>query len=134
MGKEISITVENLLTIEKRHVNVYHHATRSAHMIGCESSVTRPLNTDIEGDYLHVSVVSGPGNMENRSVVSLPSWVDFEFLSAKGSVSVAHASGRTLVKIPPGLPGWQLKLTRTTESNALEKGSVIITDGQTDNV
>lgn len=111
MAKDIKITVENKLVAEKRDMNVYHNSTRSAHMISYNSSVTLPLKPVIEDDYLHVSVVIGPGHLENTSVVNLPSWADFEFSSEK-NVTITHSGERTLLKIPPGLPMWQLRITR----------------------
>jgi hypothetical protein len=110
--KKINITIENKLVIEKRDINVYHHSTRSAHMISYNSTITLPLKTTDEHDYLYFSIVCGPGSMERRSVVDLPSWLNFEFLS-EGKLTVQHADQRTLLRIPPGLPSWQLKLTRS---------------------
>jgi hypothetical protein len=115
MVKEINITIQNKLLTEKRDMNVYHHATRSAHMISCNSSITLPLRTVIEDDYLHVSIVRGPGHLEGFCVVNIPSWVDFEISSAE-DVTVAHSGDRTLLKIPPGPPVWQLKMTRSFSS------------------
>nr|NIM12175.1 hypothetical protein [Candidatus Aminicenantes bacterium]NIN18168.1 hypothetical protein [Candidatus Aminicenantes bacterium]NIN42067.1 hypothetical protein [Candidatus Aminicenantes bacterium]NIN84820.1 hypothetical protein [Candidatus Aminicenantes bacterium]NIO80995.1 hypothetical protein [Candidatus Aminicenantes bacterium] len=43
MTKEINITIENKLVMEKRDMNIYHHATRSAHMISFDSSITLPF-------------------------------------------------------------------------------------------
>jgi hypothetical protein len=112
MVKVINISVENRLILEKRDMNVYHHASRSAHMISYNNSITVPLRADIEEDYLHISIVSGPGHLKNRSVVNLPSWLDFEFLS-EGKITVNHANDRTLLIIPPGFPSWQLRMTRS---------------------
>ncbi|NIM16358.1 MAG: hypothetical protein GTO45_30545 [Candidatus Aminicenantes bacterium] len=113
MAKEISITIENKLVREKRGMNVYHHFTRSAHIINHNDSITFPLMSSIDDDYLHISLVSGPGYLENKSVVNLPSWADFEF-SFEGNVTLAHSFDRTLLKIPPGIPVWQLKVTRSS--------------------
>ena len=110
MTKTINITIENELAMGQRDMNIYHHSTRSAHMISYNSSVTLPLKSVIEDDYLHISIVSGPGRLKNRSIVNLPSWMDFDITSAD-DVSVAHSGGRTILKIPPGLPRWQLKMT-----------------------
>jgi hypothetical protein len=101
--------------MEKRDMNIYHHSTRSAHMISFDSSITLPLDSNIEEDYLHISIVGGPGRLEGNCVVNLPSWADFEFFS-KGDVTVAHSADRILVKIPPGFPIWQLKMTRSLSS------------------
>lgn len=111
--EEIEITVINKLTAEKRDLNVYHHSTHSAYMISHNSSVVVPLRTAAEGDYLHISIVSGPGNLEKDCLIDLPSWVDFKFFS-QGNLTITHAGGCTLLEIPPGPPAWQLKITRPT--------------------
>ena len=111
--EEIEITVINKLTSEKRDLNVYHHFTRSAYMISHNSSIVVPLHTAAEGDYLHISIVSGPGNLEKDCAIDLPSWVDFKFFS-QGDFTVTHAGGSTLLEIPSGPPVWQLKITRPT--------------------
>ncbi len=107
----IEITVINKLTTEKRDLNVYHHSNRSAYMISHNSSITLPLKTSAEGDYLHISIVSGPGNLEKDCLIDMPSWADFKFFS-QGNLTVTHAGDRTLIEIPPGPPVWQLKITR----------------------
>lgn len=115
MAKRIKITIENKLVIEKRDMSVYHHSTRSAHIISHDSSITLPLRSVMEDDYLHVSLVSGPGPLEGECMVNLPSWIDFEF-SPGADVIVTHSGDRTLLKIPPGPPIWQLKMTRSPSS------------------
>jgi hypothetical protein len=130
MAKQINITIENKLVLEERDMNVYHHSTRSAHMISPESSITLPLKSVIEDDYLHISIVSGPGRLEGNCVVNLPSWVDFE-LSSAGDAITTHSSDRTLLKIPPGPPIWQLKMTRSLSSTIDQSlDRVIIGDDQ----
>jgi hypothetical protein len=111
---EIEITIINKLTAEKRDLNVYHHSTRSAYMISHNSSIVVPLRTAAEGDYLHISIVSGPGNLEKDCLIDLPSWVDFKFYS-QGNLTVTHTRGGTLLEIPSGPPAWQLKITRPTD-------------------
>ena len=127
MAKEINITIENKLLIEKRDMNVYHHSTRSAHMISHNNSITLPLRPVIEDDYLHISIVSGPGRLEGYCVVNMPSWIDFE-LAYAGDANIAHSGERTLLKIPPGLPVWQLKITRSLSSR-INKSSARVTIG-----
>lgn len=112
MIKVINITVENKFLVEKRDLNVYHQSTRSAHIISHNSSLAVPLRSISEDDYLHVSVVSGPGHLQNNSVISLPAWVEFDFSSAPGNVSLSHSGDRLLLKIPAGPPTWQLKVTQ----------------------
>lgn len=126
MMKEINITIENKLVIEKRDMNVYHHASRSAHMISHNSCIALPLRSTEGNDYLYISIVSGPGCMEHQSVVNLPSWLNFEFLS-EGKLMVQHSDERTLLRIPPGLPGWQLKLTRSVSAFSNKKGTDCVT-------
>ena len=112
--EEIKITVFNKLTVEKRDLNIYHHSTRSAYIISHNSSITLPLQTASEGDYLHLSVISGPGNLENDCVINIPSWMDFKFFS-QGNLTVVHAGDRTFLEIPPGPPSWQLKITQPSD-------------------
>jgi len=107
----IAITVINKLIAEKRDLNVYHHSNRSAYMISHNSSITLPLKSSAEGDYLHISIVSGPGNLEKDCLIDMPSWVDFKFFS-QGNLTITHAGDRTFLEIPPGPPLWQLKITR----------------------
>lgn len=125
MVKEIIVTIENKLEIEKRDMNVYHHSTRSAHMISYNSSIMLPLRSVIEDDYLHISVVSGPGPLEGKCMVNLPPWMDFEF-SPGGEVAVTHTGNRTLLRIPPGPPVWQLKMTRQPSTIVRQSSDYII--------
>lgn len=129
MANEIKITIENRFIKEKRDMNVYHHSSKSAHMICHNSSVTLPLKQVAEDDYLYITIVSGPGQLKNKSVVNLPLWVDFEFLS-DGQLAVIHSGERILLKIQPGLPGWQLKLTRSSVRTRQLSNRVIIGDEQ----
>jgi hypothetical protein len=111
MSQEPGITVKNKLIKEKRDINVYHQATRSAHIISRNSSITLPLRASQEEDYLHISVISGPGNLWKNCLIDLPSWADFEF-SSEGKMAVTHSGDRMVLNIPPGPPTWQLKITR----------------------
>ena len=120
MPEEIEMTVENKLLAEKRDINVYHHWTQSAHIISHNSSITLPLAANGDKDYLHISVVKGPGYLERNCLISLPSWADFDFTSKESvtgiSITHSHATdgARTILKIPPGPPVWELKITRPT--------------------
>jgi hypothetical protein len=64
MPKGIEMTVRNRLVTEKRDLNVYHHSNRIAYMISHNSSFTIRPRTVEEGDYPHLSIVSGPGSLE----------------------------------------------------------------------
>ena len=116
MPEGIHITVRNKLVIEKRDLNVYHHSKRSAYMISHDNSITIPLGTVEYGDYLHLSIVSGPGSMEKDCWINIPSWCDFT-VSSMGNGDLTHSGDRTLLRIPPGPPVWQLKITRSSGQN-----------------
>ena len=111
MPKGIDITVRNKLITEKRDLNVYHHSNRSAYMISHGNSITIPLGTVEDGDYLHLSIVSGPGSLEKDCWIDMPSWCDFT-VSGLGNGDLTHSGDRMLLTIPPGPPVWQLKITR----------------------
>ena len=125
MSMTVDIIVENKLIKEKRDIHVYHQSTRSAHILSRSSSITLPLETTDEEDYLYISVVRGPGNLWKESVINLPSWADFEF-SLEGKAVIAHSGNRTLLKVPPGPPTWQLKMMRPNESSIIQKSDHII--------
>jgi hypothetical protein len=115
MPEEFNIKVENKLIEERRYINVYHQSTRSAHLISYNSSITLPLGTVEENDYLYISAVRSHGNLWKACLINVPSWADFEF-SSDGTVALAHShhDDRTILKISPGPPTWQLKMTHST--------------------
>ena len=131
MSIEADIKVENKFITEKRDINIYHHSTGSAHIISQNSSITLPLREVGQDDYLHISVVSGPGDLEYDCWIDLPSRLDFQFSSAGNVTTFAftHSGDRALLKIPPGPPTWQLKLTRPAKISStclLNKDNVIV--------
>ena len=132
MPKEFNITVENKLIEERRYINVFHQSTRSAHLISYNSSITLPLGTVEENDYLYISAVRSNSNLWKTCLIKIPSWADFEF-SSEGKVALAHShhDDRTILKISPGPPTWQLKMTPsvTCLSNKLSD-HVIVCDEQ----
>ena len=105
------MTVSNNLVTEKRDLNVYHHSTRSAYIISHGNSITISMGTLEDRDYLHLSIVSGPGSMEKNCWIEIPFWCDFT-VSGLGNGDLTHSGNRTLLRIPPGPPIWQLKITR----------------------
>ena len=119
MPKEVNIIVENKLIKEKRDINVYHQSTRGAHIISRRSSITLPLKSVKEEDYLHISVIRGPGNLRKQCLLDLPSWADFE-LSSDSNTTLTHSGDRILLKIPPGPPTWQLKMTMPNGLSAMD--------------
>ncbi len=115
MTEEFDITVENQLIEEKRYINVYHRSTRSAHIISYNSSITLPMGTLEENDYLYISATRSNGNLWKACLIDVPSWADFEFTS-EGKVTITHSHDvdRIIFKVPPGPPTWQLKMTQST--------------------
>ena len=109
MTRKVEITVWNKLQKERRDINVYHHSNRSSHIISCNNSLTKSMNLVEERDYLHISVARGPGYLTNYCVLDLPSFLDFKF-SLTGEVTLIHSGKRTLLRIPPGPPLWELKM------------------------
>jgi hypothetical protein len=108
MPGAIEITVRNKLVTDKRDLNVYHHSNRSAYMISHGNFITIPLGTVEDGDYLNFSIVSGPGSMGKDCQINPTSWCNFT-VSGLGNGGLTYSVNRTLLKIPPGPPVWQLK-------------------------
>lgn len=114
-GNEIN--VQNRLIKEKRDLNVYHKASKSAYMISHGNEISIELESDEDGDYLHLSVVTGPGSMKGESWITVPSWCRFT-VSGLGNGDIAYCGEDTMLKVPPGEPKWQLKITRRPGSPA----------------
>ena len=128
MPEGIEMIVRNKLITEKRDMNIYHHFDRSAYMISHGRSISIHLETVQDGDYLHLSIVSGPGSMDKDYWINLPFWCDFT-VSGLGNGDLTHSGNRLLLKIPPGPPVWQLKMTWSSgQSNALIKDYISIGD------
>lgn len=117
MADVINIIIINRLVKEKRYLNIYHHGTGSSHLISALKEVAVPLNFKAKNDYLTISVVGEPGHMWHGCKVSLPFWLDFDFLTTD-AVTLSHSGGgeRIIIHVPPGLPNWQLKITRQKDS------------------
>jgi len=133
MGKYVNIVVLNRLLKERRDINVYHHANQSAHIISCNSSLTRGIKPVNEKDYLHISVESGPGHLKNYCVLDLPSFVDFKFSLNCEEITFFHSEKRVLLRVPPGPPVWRLKVTIPTTLSVIDTlvgDHVIIGDGE----
>jgi hypothetical protein len=117
MADVINIIIINRLVKENRYLNIYHHGTGSSHLISTKKEVAVPLNLKSKNDHLSISVVGAPGHMWSGCRVDLPSWLDFDFLTTD-SVTLGHRSSgeRIFIDVPPGLPNWQLKITRQKDS------------------
>lgn len=129
MKKTTEIIFQNNLLIERRDINVYHRSSRGIHFISRGSSVKVPLQTVNEKDFINLSVAVGPGYMERQNVVDLPSWINYEFQS-EGKFAAVRSGGRTLLKIPAGLPEWKLKLTLSASHLLPAEDRVVISDDQ----
>ena len=108
---ESKFIIQNRLGREKRDLSIYHHLKKSAYMLSHSNSATIPLGTQNDGDYLHLSMVSGPGSQERDCWFDIPSWCSVEF-SRLCNGGFAHRGERVIMKIPPGPPVWQVKITR----------------------
>ncbi|MCP4213074.1 MAG: hypothetical protein GY765_00390 [bacterium] len=115
MKKPFDITVENKLLKDKRDIHLYFHAVKSTHILSHGSSVAAALEVVSEGDYIHISIPTGPGLLEHRVTVDIPSWADIEFTNrdsaSRNGFTFTHCAGRSLLRIPPGPPLWELKIT-----------------------
>ncbi len=110
MRNEVEITVENRMVLEKRTLSIYHKGRDSTHLIHSSSSLTVVLKA-AEDDYLHISPVSGPGDLKNDCVLRIPSWADFQF-SSEGKISLSHWGKLFLLTVPAGTAPWELRMTR----------------------
>jgi len=111
----INFTVRNNLKLEKREINVYHHSSRTSHIISYNQALSHDLKLVDENDYLHVSVVRGPGRLKNPCIVELPSFMNFRFKAA-GEVSLHHSNRSIHLHIPPGPPVWELDMNLSSQS------------------
>jgi hypothetical protein len=131
LPKQINITIKNKLRKEKRDINVYHHSNRSAHIVSSNSTFTSSVKPVKEKDYLHISVVSGPGYLKDACVLDFPSFINLHFWSA-GEFALVYSDDRILLRIPPGPPTWQLKMTISTRLSAIDPETgchIVIRDG-----
>ncbi len=58
-------------------------------------------------------MVGSDRKIGNDCWLDIPSWCDFT-VSSLGNGDLIHSGDRTLLRIPPGLPVWQLKITRSS--------------------
>lgn len=108
-AKEVDIIILNRLVKEKRDIHVYHHFSKSGHIISSNTSLKLGIKPEAENDYLHISVQRGPGHLGNFCVLDLPSFVDFRF-SNTGEFLFIHSGERVILRIPPGPPLWEIKM------------------------
>jgi hypothetical protein len=131
MMKEVEITVENRMVLEKRTLSIYHKGRNSTHLLDSSSSHTLLLKTAAEDDYLHISPGSGPGDLKNECVLRIPSWADFQF-SSKDKISLSHWGKLFLLTVPAGTAPWELRMTRPNDSDVYPAtDTVTISDDET---
>ncbi len=116
MPKKIKITVKNKLQTQKRTLSLYCHLEKSSHLISDNSTWTVTLKPVEQEDYIHISVIQGPGNLKKECRITLPSWLDFQ-LTSRDDFTQIHSGDRTILKIPPGPPIWALKITQPADSS-----------------
>lgn len=130
--REVEITVLNKLIKEKRDIHAYLHSSRSGHIISSNSSLKLGIKSMEENDYLHISMQRGPGHQENYCILDLPSFLDFKF-SNSGEVVLVHTGERTLLRIPPGPPLWEIKIKPKMRFSCQpldNQGHITIGDGE----
>jgi len=129
MPEQLHMSIINKLSKEKRDISLYHHRDKSAYIVSHNSKVEISMSAQEEGDFLHLSIVSGPGNMNLPCRISFPPWCNYS-ISGLGNGDVCRSSNETLITIPPGSPVWQLKLTLPAKSDlpeiADDKGFIIV--------
>jgi hypothetical protein len=129
LTEPVGITIRNNLNKEKREISVYHHSRRMSHIVSHNRSLNHILESMDKGDYIQVSVVSGPGHLNHTCILVLPSFLDFTF-SATGDVTIEHFNQRLMLKIPPGPPTWEIKMSLPSRSIFTHShGNKIITIG-----
>ena len=121
------MTIENKLLLEKRSISVYHHGNRSVHLISHKCYLDIRLQSALEKDYLFITMICGPGNINKKNILDLPAWINYEIFS-EGKFSAVHKNNRILLRIPAGLPEWKLKLTRPTSQAQPKVDQIIIYD------
>lgn len=117
----IDFLVWNTLIKDKRDISVFHCSGSSAHIISSGSAVTVPLSTVEPHDYLHFSLVRGPGVLWQACVIALPGWVDYR-LNPAGSVTVTHSGNITYLELAPGPPTWELRITLPSQYSRVSPG------------
>ena len=127
--QEVDITVENKLAIDKREINIYHHARKSSHIISYNSTISTLLKTSEENDYLHISVGRGPGDLKSGCSIHIPAWANFQ-LSNEGKVTITRTKAKTEITLPPGPPTWELKISRS-EASRVNRRQEVVTIGNT---
>ncbi len=128
MPEQTEITVINKLAAEQRDLNVYHLNGKSANLISHGRSLKLTLQPAETGDYVHISVVRGPGSLAHNCLINMPSLVDFNFTGIRDG-DLIHQGNRTLLTIPPGPPDWQIEITRPSKlNNTLGEDFIAIED------
>ncbi|MCP4215885.1 MAG: hypothetical protein GY765_14625 [bacterium] len=111
-NKRVSIAVYNGL---ERDISVHHAAARTSHLISRNTSVDLAIGG--EGDYLHISLVSGQGALVTGSLLEWPSFMDFK-LALPGEIDLVHRGERMKVALPKGTDTMQLRLNVPPELSA----------------
>lgn len=122
MSEALYMIVNNMLIGQRRDIHIYHHSTRSSHIVSDNSAVVLELHNGISGDFFYISVVKGPGDLNKPCYIDLPNWMDIQF-SSRGDVLVSHPNGgdRLKFRIPPGPAGWEIKAKIPPDSHITDR-------------
>ena len=106
----VSIMIKNKLIREKKDLAVYHHASKSAHIVNCNSSIYINLSKRLTTDYLHLTQITGNEQFTADCYLSLPSWLDYTVESDKKLEATQHG-GHTVLRLPSGFDQWKIKIS-----------------------
>lgn len=112
MNKKHKILVENNMIIERREINIYHHSRTRTFLHNYDNAVAIDLKSTDEFDYIHLSIVKGPWNLQNECLIKFPDKLDLELSTNNlhGCIHFIQSGHKTLLKIPPGSPNWEVKI------------------------
>jgi len=125
MRNSIKLKIRNELALDQRDMTIYHQATKITSIISSGRFVSVTLGPEEDGDYLHISIPGGPGELKHLCRVSLPTGIDYDLSDTPG-FAASSSNDRILLTIPPGTPQWQLKLTYAGQKRGKPKKEEII--------
>ena len=122
MPDALYMIVNNMLVGQRRDIHIYHHSTRSSHIVSDNSSVVLELQNGTSGDFFYISVVKGPGDLRRPCNIDFPNWMDIQF-SSRGDVLISHPKGgeRLRFRVPPGPAAWEIKAKIPPHSHVLNR-------------
>lgn len=106
----LAIVISNKLEKEKRDLTMYINTVKESHLVSANSSRIWRAKPGAADDFLHIAVAPGPGQLKSTWILDIPSYLNVKFRSS-GEFVLFHSEERTELRIPPGPPDWQIRLT-----------------------